>query len=783
LDYPERSKVSALSELAGTLVSLGIGDGILLTLGKCLSNVSSGGVALLICPCGDEVPGLKGSWGELGPKVLSAAERLISGLYPSSGPLRVPSDNPELDPVWAIPIKGRDELLGAILLGRADEIRLRDDMPYLEAIAGQLAEGLERERFLSRMRHLEGKISAFKSRNAILYEVINAVHSSLDLDQILKVVLKCATAGCALGFNRAFLFLIGQGGKFLEGRMAVGPTNIEEAYKIWSELEMKGASLESIISSEGESDLELTKKVSTLRFPMDLEDGPIARAMRDGTAIWIDEDDGKGPVEKELSDVLGLGSFAVAPLVGRIGPLGIIVADNPFSRRVVTEDDVDLFGVLAGQAALAIENSTVHERVKRRVSELETLYEVSEAILSTLDLGVEMNLIARISAQVLGAKGSMLHLIGEEDGKLRVHGAWNVGGKLRHEKILSISDSVARWVVEHGEPLLASDAVDDPRFPDAPESGISSFICVPLSIKGKLIGTITVYDKIPKGPLEQPFFTSSDKEFLAILANEAAIAIENARLFEKVRSTEARLRKMQELLLRSEKLAALGTMIAQVSHEIRNPLVSIGGFARLALKSLPEGDPNREYLEIIADEVKKLEDILKEKLDLKKFSEVKLRHEDINSIIRETLIMVEEEASSKGIEIVTDLPADMPKVPVDAGQMKQAFLNIFRNSIDAMRGGGMLEVTSYSNGQNAHIKISDTGPGIPKEMLGRIFTPFTTDKDDHVGLGLTVAHGIIVNHGGKIDVDTGPGRGTSFMIRLPLRSERRDNGHEDLADS
>ncbi len=782
MKYSEHSRVSALSELVNTLVSSGLGEGTLQTIGNCFSHVHSGGVALIIPPDGDKLPKLKGSWGELGWETLSAAEQLVSKFPSCTGPLRMQSDNNKLDPIWAIPIKFKDELFGCIWLGKVDNQRIDEDMPYIEAIAGELTEAIEEERALREIERLEGKMIEFKNKSDILYEVINTVHSSLDLDQILKIVLKCTTAGCALGFNRAFLFLLDHMGKYLEGKIAVGPTSIEDAYRIWSELESNEASLESIVSSEGDSDLELTEKVSGIKFPMELDEGPIARAMRERKTIWVDEDDGKGPVEQKFSEAFEMSSFAVAPLIGKMRLLGVIVADNPFSERIVTEQDIDFLGMLAGQAALAIENSTVHERVKRRVSELEMLYEVSEAILSTLDLGVEMNLIARISAQVLAAKGSILHLVDQKDGKPRVHGAWNVGEEFRHEKIFNMGDSVARWVMEHGEPFLTADAESDPRFPGTSKSGIKSLICVPLSLKEKLIGTITVYNKTPKGH-DQPFFTSDDREFLAILANEAAIAIENARLFEKVRSTEARLREMQEILLRSEKLAALGKMIAQVSHEIRNPLVSVGGFARLALKSIPEGDPNREYINIIVKEVERLEDILKKQLDLGKFSELNPSYEDINDIIGETLVMVEQETRSRDIEIITKFSRDIPRVLVDAGRMKQVFLNIFSSSIGSMKEGGILEVSSYSDPQSVYISVSDTGSGISKETFDRLFIPFTSDKSDSAELGLAVAQRIIVDHGGTIDIGTGPDKGASFIIRLPLRLDGKEQSGENLADS
>ncbi len=230
------------------------------------------------------------------------------------------------------------------------------------------------------------------------------------------------------------------------------------------------------------------------------------------------------------------------------------------------------------------------------------------------------------------------------------------------------------------------------------------------------------------------------------------------------------IKEAREKLVEEEKSEALEKMMDEVAHEIRNPLASIGGFAKRVYDKLPEGDPNKKYMEMIMDDVLKLEDMVKQLIELKTVAICYLESTDINDVIIEALELYEEELAEKGIVVKTELMENPPLISGDKEQMKVAISNLIKNSIEAMQESPkILKIaTSISDGRMV-IEVSDTGKGIPKDKLKSIFHPFYTSKIYGPGLGLTFTLKIIQQHRGTISVESEPGKGTMFTIRLPVK--------------
>jgi signal transduction histidine kinase len=226
----------------------------------------------------------------------------------------------------------------------------------------------------------------------------------------------------------------------------------------------------------------------------------------------------------------------------------------------------------------------------------------------------------------------------------------------------------------------------------------------------------------------------------------------------------------REKLVEEEKSVALDKMMDEVAHEIRNPLVSIGGFAKRVYDRLPENDPNKKYLEMIMDEVLKLENMVKLLIELKTMTVCYLGNMDINEVITEALALYEDEFAAKGVVVKTGLLHNLPFISGDKEQLKIAVSNLIKNSIEAMQESPkvLTIATSVSDGRMI-IEVSDTGKGIPKDKLKNIFHPFYTSKIYGPGLGLTFTLKIVQQHGGNISVESEPGKGTTFTIRLPIR--------------
>lgn len=241
-------------------------------------------------------------------------------------------------------------------------------------------------------------------------------------------------------------------------------------------------------------------------------------------------------------------------------------------------------------------------------------------------------------------------------------------------------------------------------------------------------------------------------------------------LSARVRSLLAK-KAASEKLAETEKTEALGHMMDELAHEIRNPLVSIGGFARRVYEELPEGSPNRKYIEIILQDVERLEKMIKRLIEVKSASLSYIEPADINDIIAKSVEKFEQDIEEKDINVEISLTENPPLVRVDRENLKKAISNIIENAIESMKSGTKtLRISTKTSGGVFEIQISDTGRGIPRDKIKSIYDPFVTSKIYGPGLGLTVALNIIQNHKGTILVESKEGEGTTFTIRLPMRS-------------
>jgi len=272
-------------------------------------------------------------------------------------------------------------------------------------------------------------------------------------------------------------------------------------------------------------------------------------------------------------------------------------------------------------------------------------------------------------------------------------------------------------------------------------------------------------------------FTHDDQMLLGSLAAQAAIALKNAQLFDQVREAEKRLRENQSLLLQTEKLAALGEMSAQVAHEIRNPLSSVGGFARRIRRSMAPDDPNIEPAELIIREIGRLEEILTEQLEFARLSRPRLEMTELPEVVRDTLLLIREEAERRGVEITEEYQERLPRVLLDRDKVKQVLINILKNALGAVVAGNHILVRVDRAASDLRVEIANDGEPMPGEILESLFVPFATTKAGGSGLGLAVAHQIVKEHGGEIHVRTGEPWSVSFTISFPIREnqDRRKN--------
>ena len=267
-----------------------------------------------------------------------------------------------------------------------------------------------------------------------------------------------------------------------------------------------------------------------------------------------------------------------------------------------------------------------------------------------------------------------------------------------------------------------------------------------------------------------------DIEFLSMFAHQAGLAIENAMVYRNLEAVQEDLRQAQALLVHREKMAALGELSNTIAHQIKNPLVAVGGFARRLYRAVRAEGLEKRYAQTIMVEVSRLERILTDMLQYSGEESLSLREYDLRNVLEESLSMVSEGPYEHEIQVTKDFDRDLPKMLGDDQQLRQAFFHLFANAFEAMKGQGVLFVSvrpASKNGSSyARVEVKDTGQGIDPENLDNIFNPFYSSKENSLGLGLPIVHKIITSHGGKIEVENHPGQGTTFIITLPVREDR-----------
>ncbi len=249
------------------------------------------------------------------------------------------------------------------------------------------------------------------------------------------------------------------------------------------------------------------------------------------------------------------------------------------------------------------------------------------------------------------------------------------------------------------------------------------------------------------------------------------------RLNRQLRESLENLERAQKQLIETAKLTALGRMTSDVAHEVRNPLVSIGGFARRCQALIAPGDPAKRYAGIVVDEVVRLEKILRDLLIFSRGPARKPTLTKIGGLLDWGLAQVREEATVKEIHVVRDIPGDLPEILADAEQLRQAFMNIILNAVQALDRHGVITVRASAVGEGdegwVRVEIEDTGCGISEEHLPLIFNPFfsTRNAGEGTGLGLSVSRRIVEEMGGRIEVSSRLGEGSRFRILIPVSAK------------
>ena len=263
-------------------------------------------------------------------------------------------------------------------------------------------------------------------------------------------------------------------------------------------------------------------------------------------------------------------------------------------------------------------------------------------------------------------------------------------------------------------------------------------------------------------------FRGSDLEMFFVLARQAVVAMENARLYADLRDYVRRLEESQAAMLRAEKMAAAGRLTASIAHEINNPLQSVQNCLHLAGHEDLPPEKRKEYFELAKNELERLMKTSQRMLDFYRPGAVKAEQVDVLELLHHVLSLTSQQLRQRQIEVNTDLPRSLPPIYAVSGQIQQVFINLILNSLDAMPAGGELQISARALDRGVEITFQDTGPGIPESQRNDIFEPFFSTKEGGTGLGLTVSYNIVTAHGGTLDLVKARGEGACFRLFLPM---------------
>ncbi len=473
------------------------------------------------------------------------------------------------------------------------------------------------------------------------------------------------------------------------------------------------------------------------------------------------------------------------PLLYRDRLVGVITINNDGVGRSFTEQDREILGLFATQAAIAIENARLHQAAVRRGKELEALLRATRTVMAELDLQGILEQIVTEATQISDCSHVKLLLLDKHAGVLRI-GALK-GTTLPPGFQLALGTGLSGLVAQTGEPLFTEDAASDSRNvlrDQDRELGVATYLGLPVKIRNEVLGVLAFNTTTPHR------YSADELAYLGSFADHAAIAIENARLFAEVNQSYRDLQRALEELVRAEKLRALGQMAAGIAHDLNNTLAAILGQAELLRLRVRETEVQQGLDTLVtaatdgAHIVRRLQGFARQQPG------GPLHPCDLAALIQEAVELTRprwrDEPQRRGavIEVQSVLPT-LPPVLGHPAEVREALTNLILNAVDAMPQGGILTLTARLvtadrrldrdavSGPVSTVRhfveliLTDTGIGMTEEVRRRIFEPFFTTKGGQgTGLGLALVYGIMERHGGHIAVVSTPGKGTTVTLRF-----------------
>ncbi len=750
-----------------------------------------------------------------------------------------------------VPLVARGALSGVVLLGarRARPFAAADVAVVVE-ITRPLAAAIEQHRLVDETRRRAEELAALVRTGQL---ITGRLHLASALDQISRAVsLLIGSTGCGIG-------LLDERRENLVHAAAHGFKT-----DVWRALSMP------------------------------VGDGIIGRCAATGVAIRVsDIRTDPRSARRDVDEQEGIRAMLCVPLKDAGQAIGVISA---FSTRAgaFTTHHQHLLEAFGEQAGIAIHNAQLFEQSERRARETRALLEAGRAVTASLDVARTVQVIMQQARTVLGVESCSIARIEPGSDELVTLASLDLPVSMAQQIRIRVGEGIAGGAVQERRPVQSEDVLTDPRvrYPHlARSSGFRSVMAAPLRVGERAIGAISVFRR------EARRFTTAEEELLLALADQAAIALEHARLYaeqervvaERTRELDTqkrfvevvletiplgvfvldtalrvvranregartlggldetgrtftallpaeqgtslrdflpaafqaaeassheaemtlggeartfrftaaplgaageapthlvllvedvtRAKRLERQMLLTERLTTAGRLAAGVAHELNNPLATIAGCAESlvararddAFAALPGAEVFRHYLGLIEEEAYRCKEITGNLLQFVRDPGSRRVPTDLNALVQKASELLSHQSRFSNRRIVEELDPALPLLTVNEGQMRQVFLGLASNALEAMDGGGILTIRSRRRRSEVEVEFEDEGGGIPDELLARIFDPFFTTKPpgQGTGLGLAIAQGIVADHGGRIEVASHPGKGSLFRVVLP----------------
>lgn len=571
---------------------------------------------------------------------------------------------------------------------------------------------------------------------ALVQEVSRALSTAGDLDALLGLIMEKVTE--LMDADRATLYLVSEDGRELTSQLVRGGEVVEIRLQV-------GEGLAGWVAQARET-VNIPDAYGDSRFQQSIDQ---ATGYRTRTILAV-----------PMVDALG----------GLVGVLQVLnKVEGPFSRG-----DEELLQALASQAAVAIDNARLYHSLRRqnrelsearrdlerRQHELNVLYEVEKELSHALDLD---DLLARILAQaisVLGGGTGSIALV-DPNGSLRFRTVQGPAAAHLLERTLPFGTGLIGWSIAHKTPLIADDPAHDPRHAVgiARESGVTPahIMVAPLIDDEAVIGGIEIIDQ-RRTVRDGPPWTDADLKLLVVMAARAASAIGFAsRRHERSKS---------------DRLAAIGRMVAGLLHDLNTPMTIISGYGQLMAAS-DDAVQRTTYVEQIERQFELMAGMTREVIAFARgASDLVVRKVYVHRFAEELATQLAAATAGRGIALRVD--ATYRGVAYfDEHKLLRVFHNLVRNAVEAMPEGGSIAIAIEHLGDDLVCSVSDTGPGIASEVQGRLFELFATGRKEGTGLGLAIVKKIIDDHRGSIQVDSSAA-GTTFTVKLPMQRAEND---------